>query len=225
MTKKETIVAEWKRLANSKMIQPYDVAAYAIIKALYSKSNDKVGVARGLLLKSFTPITNQIKLDNNDSDPFQSLNVAVYEAHRKSTLVKELDKEQYAGYVDGGVAGRKEKFSDPVFCYILARTDIPKVHQLVQTSHVTMEVGHYLGKKNYKIKNLHFCVLDGGNAKDIQEALKTIKIQALSFFEPDAEKLWGGNQKGEFTSAALLPVRRSVALRKGFLREKKLLEM
>ncbi len=223
MIEKEIIVAEWKRLANSKNVKLYDVAAYAVIKALYAKSNDKVGVAKGLLLKSFTPITNENKLLNG-STPFSTIKYALYHYYN-SELFKKLDETQVKEFREIRKVLMKEDFSDPEFCYILARTDIPKIHQLVQVSHATMQVGHLLGKKNYNIKKLHFCVIDGGSASDIQEALRTKNCKALSFYEPDAEKLWGGDPKGEQTAAALLPIRRSVALRKGLFREKKLLEM
>lgn len=224
MTTKEKTAALWKKLANEKNIKYYDVAAYALIRAINSKSNEKLEVARALLLKAFTPITNENKL-NNGAVPFQRLQWSLNWANW-SVLLEELSPEEKKTFLSLVEQLRKEEWSDPEFCYILTRTDLPKVHQLVQTAHVTLQAGHFLGKKNYDVRNLHFCVLDGGTENDLREALRAKNLGlAFCFTEPDADKLWGGNPRGELTAIALHPMRRSAAQRKGIFSEKKLLEM
>lgn len=226
MTTKEKTATLWKKLANEKKIKYYDVAAYALIKAICSKSNEKLEVARGLLLKAFTPITNVNKLGNG-ARPFQGLEWSLNWANY-SDLIKELDEAGKAEFESLWKALRKEDWTDTTYAYILVRTDIPKVHQLVQAAHATMLMGQQVPSWKHDARHQHFCVLDGGDESELREfgaKIQRLGVKAAYFWEPDAQKLWNGLPRKEVTAIALHPLRRSVAQRKGFLSEKKLLEM
>ena len=226
MTTKQKTTLLWKKLANEKKIKYYDVAAYALIKAIYSKSNEKLDVARAMLLKAFTPITNTNKLDNG-AQPFQGLAWSLDYANY-SDLVKELDESGKALFESLWKALRKEDWVDTTYAYILVRTDIPLVHQLVQAAHATMLMGQQVPAWKHDARRQHFCVLDGGDESELREfgaKIQRLGIKAAYFWEPDAQKLWNGLPRKEVTAIALHPLRKSVAVRKGFLSEKKLLEM
>ena len=49
MTSKQKTMLLWKKLANEKKISNYDAVAYAMIKTINAKSNEKLEVARALL--------------------------------------------------------------------------------------------------------------------------------------------------------------------------------
>lgn len=226
MTTKQKTTLLWKKLANEKKIQSRDVAAYVLIKALYAKSNDKLEVAKALLYKSFTPITNSNKLANG-STTFGCLEYALNRAYW-STLMEELMPEEKEQFLSLMGKLQKEEWSDTTYAYILVRTDIPKVHQAVQAAHATMLMGQQVPASKHDARYQSFCLLDGGDETALREfgaKIQRLGIEAAYFWEPDANKLWNGFHRKELTAIALHPLRKSVALRKGFLSEKKLLEM
>lgn len=226
MTTKQKTTLLWKKLANEKKIQSRDVAAYALIKALYAKSNDKLEVAKALLYKSFTPITNSNKLANG-STTFSGLGYALYRAYW-STLMEELTPEEKEQFLSLMGKLQKEEWSDITYAYILVRTNIPKVHQAVQAAHATMLMGQQVPASKHDARYQSFCLLDGGDETALREfgaKIQRMGIKAAYFWEPDANKLWNGLHRKELTAIALHPLRKSVAQRKGLLNEKKLLEM
>jgi len=226
MTTKQKTTLLWKKLANQKKIQSRDVAAYAMIKAIHAKSNDKLEVARALLYKSFTPITNANKLANG-STTFDGLEYALFRA-QWSILIGELtadEQKMFRSLVEQLI---KEEWIDTTYAYILVRTDIPKVHQAVQAAHATMLMGQQVPSHLHDARYQSFCLLDGGDETALREfgaKIQRMGIKAAYFWEPDANKLWNGLRRKELTAIALHPLRKSFAQRKGFLNEKKLLEM
>jgi hypothetical protein len=226
MTTKEKTAALWKKLADEKKIAARYVAAHCIIRAMHSRSNEKLEVARALLLRAFTPITNANRLANG-ATPFDSLKAALYAA-ASSPLARQLDDADADAFASLCQVLRKEDWADPTYAYILVRSDLPKVHQLVQAAHATMVMGQQVPRHEHDARRQHFCVLDGGNESELREtgnAIQSLGLKAGYFWEPDAQKLWGGLPRKELTAIALHPMRKSVAERKRFLSGKKLLEM
>lgn len=220
----DKIKTAWNTLAQNKRIHDYDMAAYMITKAMFSKSNEKLEVAKALLLRAFSPITNYNKLHNGCS-PFDGLRQAVNGASW-STIVSLLDTRQCAEFKELTrlLCSPKESWKDPHICYIITRTDIPSIHQLVQTAHATMVAGQrYPG---LDARNLHFCILAGGTEDQLRETGKELtrrNIDYATFWEPDASALWGGLPRKEITSIACKPMRRSEATRKKIFEGKSLL--
>lgn len=203
----------WESLANSKKASSQDMAAYTITKAIFSKSNEKLEVAKALLLRAFTPITNKNKLRNGDH-PFQGLIGAINLAYW-SVLHEKLDEAHKATFKELVKQLCKEKWEDSTYCYILTRTDIPAIHQLVQTAHATMLAGQRY--PSFDAKNLHFCILKGGNETELRATgnkLTSAGVDFATFWEPDAKVLWGGLNRKEITSLACKPMRKSFAQRK-----------
>ncbi len=226
MTTKQKTTLLWKKLANEKKISNYDVVAYALIKAINAKSDEKLEVARALLLKSFTPITNDNKLING-AFAFQALTIALGNAC-VSTLFEELSTDEKKLFRSMALQLRLENWVDTTYAYILVRTDIPLVHQTVQAAHAAMLMGQRVPASKFDARYQSFCLLDGGDETALREfgaKIDRLGIKASYFWEPDAKKLWDGLRRKELTAIALHPLRKSVAVRKGFLSEKKLLTM
>ena len=226
MTTKQKITLAWKKLANEKKISNYDVAAYAVIKAVLAKNDEKLEVAKALLYKSFTPITNLNKLSNKGF-AFQGLTYALNAAYL-SILFEELSTDEKKLSIALIAQLRRENWVDITYAYILVRTDIPLVHQAVQAAHATMLMGQQVPASQHDARYQSFCLLDGGDETALREfgtKIQRMGIKASYFWEPDANKLWDGLRRKELTAIALHPLRKSVALRKGFLSDKKLLTM
>lgn len=81
---------QWKALAASRQITKEDIAAYCIWKSLY---NDQIPEStKERLLKSFSPITNKIKLENG-ADARGALRVAI-NSLKYSNVAQWLDEDE-----------------------------------------------------------------------------------------------------------------------------------
>lgn len=216
----------WKTRADNKNIKAYDVAAYMIIRAIHAKTNDKLKVARALLQRAFTPITNENKL-NNGCKPFDGLQRAINNAGR-SELTNELSALTLGVFIDMVKALKNEDWQaepDVTFCYIVTRSDLPPIHQLVQTAHATMVAGQTYNEVD--ANNLHFCVLNGGNEKELLKFCTKLTvadgISYVWFREPDANRLWNGKTEGEVTAIACKPMKKSFAKKNKLFEGKELL--
>lgn len=223
MTKINTL---WKTLAAKKHITKYDIIAMALIKALNAKSNDKLGVAKGLLLKAFTPITNKNRLYNG-AEPFESvIRELYYNRPVISILFSALNDDEKQPFIDLMKTLSKETWVDNTYAYILVRSDIPPIHQLVQAAHTTMLLGQ---RTKHDANKLHFCILDGGSEEDLKnfgsKILYRNNIKFVTFWEPDANKLWNGLQRKEITGLACYPMRKSYADKRRLFTDKKLLSI
>ena len=208
----------WKTLTLKKIIQSADIAALMIIKAVRSKSNEKLDVAKGLLLKSFTPITNQSRLNRGEKS-FQALERAT-QSSVWSELLSTLTEEEKTSFRYLATTLSKEKWEDNTYVYIFVRKDLEKVQQLVQAAHVTMVLGQDVGIKDHDASRQHFCVLGVGDLaalNDVHDFLVNKKIAHKYFKEPDI-----GNQ---MTAIATVPLRKSFTVRKRLFSNYALLEI
>lgn len=209
------LIAIWKQLANERKIQNYDVAAYCIIKAIFAKSNEKYEVARALLLKSFTPITNENKLNNGHAE-WGGLEQALMWSFR-SKLFLELDETSQKTFADLQKLLINEDWQDKTYAYILVRQDLPKIQQVVQAAHVTMVLGQQVSKSKADARKQHFCILALQDNKDLLMELakaNRFKLPIARFYESDI---------GQYTALAYHPMRKSQAQRKRLLESRKLL--
>jgi len=202
----ENITAAWKQLANKKSIQNYDVAAYCIIKAIFAKSNEKLEVAKALLLKSFSPIAKESKLNNGHTE-WQALASAMVWIFR-SSLYSELTEDEKVQFDDLTKKLLKEEWQDKTYAYILVRKDLPPIQQVVQAAHVAMVLGQQVPKHKADARKQHFCVLALEDNEDLlKEMAKAtrLKIPFARFFESDIN---------QYTAMAYYPMRKSYAQRK-----------
>jgi hypothetical protein len=212
---KNELIAIWKQLANQRKIQNYDVAAYCIVKAIFAKSNEKYEVAKALLLKSFTPITNDNKLNNGHAE-WGGLEQALIWASR-SKLYIELDKDSQKIFASLQNSLVREEWQDKTYAYILVRQDLPKIQQVVQAAHVAMVLGQQVPKFEADARKQHFCILALDDNKDLLKELARAnrkKLPIARFFESDI---------GQYTALAYHPMRKSFAQRKKLFESRKLL--
>lgn len=205
----------WKTLANEKRACYYDVAAYILAKALHSKSNEKLEVAKALFLKAYTPITNTTKIENGQ-DPWRGLKGSIDYA-MWSSIYKALPEDKQKEFKNLLMLLRKEDWGDKTYVYGFVRTDIPKVQQAIQLAHVTMVLGQKFGGRIPNASRQNFCIFGLENEQDLlnlSNFLERKKIKFATFFEPDINS---------FTAIATIPLRKSYTLQKNLFDKEKLL--
>lgn len=137
----------WKARANQKGNTLEDTVARCVIVALNSKSNEKLEVLKGQLLKAFTPATNATRLAcQMKDDPFYTVAVAISSLIWKMTSVQkskvfwfdQLSPDEQVDFVALLYAIQpqaQEGLVDPEIVYVWVDTRLPKIQQLVQTAH------------------------------------------------------------------------------------------
>jgi hypothetical protein len=94
---------QWKALAAARQITKEDIAAYCIYRAVY-KGQIPEG-AKTRLQKSFSPITNKVKLDNGAA-PYGALTTALHSI-KYSHFAEWLDKEELQQLIDAAKETQK----------------------------------------------------------------------------------------------------------------------
>lgn len=84
------IRAQWKALAADRKITNQDIAALCIYRSMIRGEDKEATIQR--LRKSYTPITNTVKLANSAS-PYWSVRVALYMI-RNSSLIEWLTPDE-----------------------------------------------------------------------------------------------------------------------------------
>lgn len=193
---KQDIKTLWQALANNKKNSARSHTQYCILRAMQSKGEDKIAIAKHLIRKAFTPITRVTKLANGRT-PFDTIQSRIYRLgwHPKSDLLgvpfadllTEEEQEQYVSLIK---ALNTEKLVRR-YSYFFGRQDYFDEYQAVQIAHVALELGNKLTPE--QIKELHFTVCgveDLRALEDVERALDRMKIPYVTFREPDI-----GNQK------------------------------
>lgn len=155
-----------------------------LTKALNAKSNQKLEIAKALLKRAFTPVTNYIKLINGRT-PWDTLRwlLRVESAGKHEPDYKVLVKQVQSSFDDNSF----DK-CDP-YCYIFTRQDIRPEQQLVQTAHATMVAGWHF-RLSYSVNpakiNFVCCgVKDESGLKEAMNFMATRGIAFEVFAEPD----------------------------------------
>lgn len=137
----------WKARANQKGNTLEDTVARCVIVALNSKSNEKVEILKGQLLKAFTPATNATRLMcQMNEDPFYTVGVAVHALISKLMTTQKTqvlwfneltDNEQmdFLALLYAIQPQVQEGLDDPEIVYVWVDERLPKIQQLVQTAH------------------------------------------------------------------------------------------
>lgn len=191
-----------------------DHAAYMIAKAILSKSNDHVEVAKNLLLKSYSPLGDD-KARYGGIKPFNGLIGNLYRS-LYSPVFEALDAQQQAEFTSIWRVLSEQSFKwldDPEYVYIVVRKDLPHVQQAIQFGHaiMAMTIAHELSKKY--IGGVNFCYFEVVDENELMSVIRSIKVPNTFFYEPDSQKLWNGEPMGEYSALATVPIRRSRAKR------------
>lgn len=218
----------WKARANQKGNTLEDTVARCVIVALNSKSNEKLEVLKGQLLKAFTPATNATRLMcQMNEDPFHTVAVAVQALISKLMTAQkskvfwfsELTADEQVDFIALLYAVQpqvNDGLVDPEIVYVWVDTRLPKIQQLVQTAHAfgvalagsprdAMHVDH----DHY---HTHIVVFASGNANDKFNELSRLSNSNFDkvwpYFDPMSTDF--GNRA---TAVAFGPVRASLAFR------------
>lgn len=193
----------WKDLANKKEVTAIDTILYCLFKAYTAKSNaDKVVILSRLLAKAFTPITNKNRLEKGCT-PWSTLLYRVfwtiqrvkgdpkYLVNCKGMLSVFENTGEREGLAYLLIAAYKEinnsksERFDPPYTYIFVRQDISNEQQLVQSSHIALELG---AKMDHDFRGLHFTVIGVGDLKELEDTKENLEKLGISFeyfIEPD----------------------------------------
>jgi len=203
---------QWKSLAADKKIDSGDIASRAIIRSIRARSNDKLEVAKGLLLKAFSPIINRNKL-NSGLRPFQGLESSLAKLSWRGSdafgfaSISEAEQAEYKSLLGKLL---KEKWEDTTYTYIFTRQDLTPEQQLVQTAHCTMVLGQKVERWQHDASDLHFVIFGVPDHDRLIEKLAQVEaagISTVSFEESDLKS-------DQMTSFACQPTRKSEARRK-----------
>ena len=201
-----------------------DMASYCILRALRSRKNDRVAIARGLLLTAFTPITKTTKLLNG-SKPFQALDHALWfvsNKYRTDTVYRKKSKDFFGSFFGSHLLNDYEwerygklledvrvvPFEDTTYAYIFVAQDMSREQQLVQAAHVTMALGQNVSKREHNAHGLSFVIFGVPDQHSLfkkWEACLKYGFDGVYFREPDMEN--------RVTAFALNPMRKSRAIR------------
>lgn len=223
-----TLKTTWKAYVKENDPSAADMAAYQILKAVKSKSNDKFAVAKALIDRAFTPITKESRL-NNGHAPYQG----AYEAIRcilnkyvrssaflnqfEETL-NELEKEAFVEIHKGLLNEFNNGFEkhEPEYMFFFVRQDLSPEQQLVQTAHVALVAGQRMFSPEANTREIYFCVIGVENQEELVRAADLLNDHGISlqgFREPDL-----GNSLTAICSAPIL------RHKKGFLSHYKTLK-
>lgn len=177
----------WKQLASSKKIRSRDMFAYAILKAMSSKSDNKHDLAKYFAAKSFLKKKNQL-------DYFAAKCARDYvknDLRWKETIlnvpVEEIfsSDEEYQLFKD--ILDTFKFDFDRVYSYIFVRQDLSPEYQLVQAAHVAMVVGQKMSK-SFDSNNTYFTVIgvsDKAEINTVKNVLNENSFTFEEFIEPD----------------------------------------
>ena len=189
----------WKTLGNN--ITATDVVNYCLLKALSAKSEDKIGIAKVLLAKAFTPITNKNRLNNGET-PYSTLKIHLYNlgcrvawkgGNNLTIFGQPVETffetpDQFEAYKE--LVQALGKFDcDKLYryyCYIFV--DVKSVtpeQAMVQAAHVTMVVGKTMEDKHDPHK-IYFQIVELPDEMKMADlAAAHSKFKFHHFIEPD----------------------------------------
>ena len=206
----------YRQQARQNLTTITDVIILAAYKALNAKSNtDKLDIFLSILSQSFTPITNPTKLANGQT-PHQKLKHILgggriwfsdgsYTELLKTVIEKEVTEnaEEISAF-SRLFAQALERISDikeAQYSYVFVNPNLTASQRIVQTNHVSIELGHELTKQNISIKDLHLVLCPMTDVHELDTILSENNIANIKFQEPDLHN--------QITAVATWPVARS----------------
>jgi hypothetical protein len=214
---KQDFVTLWKKLADLKCNGAISHLQLCVLRAMASKSDDKVEIARHLIRKAFSPVTKSSKLVNGRV-PFDTVQTIIRQIQRWPKILGEpiadvLTDEEQVQYKNILSALQDRSKLVRRYSYFFTRQDVFEEYQLVQTAHAALELGARLTTD--QVKDLHFTCCGVPNLEEleaVERVLDSMKIEYVVFREPDI-----GNQK---TAIGVFPIEEQ---KRGLLRNYNLL--
>jgi hypothetical protein len=202
---KEDIKSAWNNLSDNKANNSIHHAQMCILRAMMSKEEDKIAVAKHLLRKAFTPVSKTTKLAGGRI-PFdtvsQQFNSYRWGGKHPTLLGVSFDSLLSEEEIDEYHSIAKEFAGKSLvrrYSYFFTRQDIFEEYQLVQTAHAALELGSHLSSE--EVQDLHFtcCGVEDLEAlESVERVLTVMKVPFITFKEPDI-----GNEK---TAIGVYPI-------------------
>jgi len=218
----------WKQLASKNNVSNAETFQYCILRAMAAKHPDKEMLAAYFVLRAYTPIKNNNKLDNG-AQPYQGLTNARYGTTKRSEspLIACLETKEeeelfwkLADHKFGLVA--EERLSKKLYSFVFVRSDLSPEQKLVQSNHVNGALGWALAKAASEkpdefpmaealFQELHLVVCESKfPLEDIKQDITQHGFPVVVFREPDLGDI--------ITAIASYPI---AGNKKGFLRHHK----
>jgi hypothetical protein len=205
MTKQKELRENWKTFFATRKAKSYDFATYAILRAMFVNSNeDKVIIARELLLKHFTPCNNKIKNDNGwhkykaiELAVADSISVILFSWVKVELTTDEIFEFQRIQRKIYKELTQSTNFGKTLVAYFITRQDISPEQQLVQTAHVASVLGE---TRCSSMDKTTFVVIGCESLTELKQwltKLDKLNYHVVTFNEPDLNN--------ELTSIAVLP--------------------
>lgn len=188
----------WKELARNKNVTNEETFQYCILHAMAAKHEDKEMIATYFVLRAYTAITNQNKLNNGMHPHFGLVNA------RKNTnkwsesplldcLESKEEEEIFWKLADLNYFKYDEELSKKFYTFVFVRTDISVEQQMVQVGHVMAILGNEFHKfelslpTTFKFEELHIVLCPADNDKHLWEIITEVNRPVAKFREPDLE--------------------------------------
>ena len=176
----------WKKLVHSGSANRINHLQYCILKAMSAKSNlDKKLILEKIVRKSFTPITNKVKLANG-----QNRFDGIRYSYNYDSVLNIPFKEFFDN--DAEIALFRElrdsitpRRIDVRYAFFFVANDMPAVHKVVQAAHVAYVAGHNVGVSTPE--NTHFVIFGIDNMQEAIDFLDHHQIRYEKFIEPDMD--------------------------------------
>jgi hypothetical protein len=180
----------WKEFSNEKKATALHHFQYCVLKAFFSKAEDKKTLAQILIKRAFTPsgtigwqTVNQVA---------QSAVWAVWtnKVLREDKSVFFKDEAQYQQYKQlcGELSGEDIAKVERDYTFIFVRQDISPEQQAVQAAHATYVAGAKFKPEN--AEEVHFVLIGVPNLQELTQVrfkLKKYGVEDVIFREPDLE--------------------------------------
>ena len=220
----------WKQLASDKNVTNSETFQYCILRAMAAVHPDKEMIASYFVLRAYTVIKNNNKLDNGMYPYFglfmaragttkrsESPLISCLETPEEEALFWKLADYNY-------VEAANIKLSKKFYSFVFVRPDISPEQQLVQVGHVNAALGWKMAGMNGSnfiqftedlFQSLHMvvCYPTPYSLEEIKKDINNHGYDVIEFREPDI-----GN---EVTAIASFPIKGN---NKGFLRHHKALK-
>ena len=218
----------WKDISSRRLATAEEHLILCLVKAALVKSNnDKTEIMFNLVKKSFTPVTNQNKIDNGWhqwkavslicnclSPTYLKRSVLTQNLNSMELdIVIELSYQLRTQFYDVGEYhdDPKSPLYDPTQVYILVRRDLTPIQQLVQVAHVASLVGEARVIRDPFTQ--HFVIFGVDNAQELKNNYEWLFSNSVNtFFFEESNSV--SNAGDPFTAIATAPLRKSFAERK-----------
>lgn len=183
----KNFVQIWKQKASAKDIQPKDIVAYSILRAMAAKSENKKEIAKYFVAKAFLKKRSESKYT-----AAMKAQIALQREIRWQNSILDVpiedifsSEEEFILFKD--ILDTMTFDFDRVYTYVFVRQDLAPEYQLVQAAHATMVLGRLMPKE-FNPRETYFTVIGVADLKELGNVRKVLwdnNFKFEDFVEPD----------------------------------------